>query len=107
MSKAHLCHVNITETSPCAIGDFHKWLLYKSFMSLSIIVIQIHIKFLEITVTWTNIWLKLTLITLEIPITHIIDYFYFTPQTPFLLYKWGFEGSVSHRVVSIMKLKFS
>ena len=46
----------ITETSPCAIGNFRKWLLYKSFMSLSLIVIQTNIKFLNITVTWTNIW---------------------------------------------------
>ena len=29
----------ITETSPCAIGNFHKWLLYKCFISLSLIVI--------------------------------------------------------------------
>ena len=30
--------------------------LYKCFMSLSLIVIQTNIKFLKITVTWTNIW---------------------------------------------------
>ena len=46
----------IMETSPCAIGNFRKWLLYKCFMSLSLIVIQTNIKFLKITVTWTNIW---------------------------------------------------
>ena len=33
----------ITETSPCAIGNFRKWLLYKCFMSLSLIVIQTNI----------------------------------------------------------------
>ena len=47
---------NITETSPCAIGNFHKWLLYKCFMSLSLILIHTNIKFLKITVTCTNIW---------------------------------------------------
>ena len=41
----------ITETSPCAIGNFHKWLLYMCFMSLSLIAIQTNIKFLKITVT--------------------------------------------------------
>ena len=46
----------ITETSPCAIGNFRKWLLYKRFMSVSLIVIQTNIKFLKITVTWANIW---------------------------------------------------
>ena len=46
----------ITEISPCAIGNFHKWLLYKCFMSLFLIVIQTNIKFLKITFTWTNIW---------------------------------------------------
>ena len=40
----------ITETSPCAIGNFRKWLLYKCFMNFSLIVIQINIKFLKITV---------------------------------------------------------
>ena len=38
------------------IGNFRKWLLYKCFMSLSLIVIQTNIKFLKITVTWTYIW---------------------------------------------------
>ena len=47
---------SITETTPCAIGNFRKWLLYKCFMSLSLIVIQTNIKFLKVTVTWTNIW---------------------------------------------------
>ena len=42
--------VVITETSPCAFGNFRKWLLYKCFMSLSLIVIQTNIKFLKITV---------------------------------------------------------
>ena len=37
----------ITETSPCAIGNFCKCLLYKCFMSLSLIVIQTNIKFLK------------------------------------------------------------
>ena len=46
----------IMETSLCAIGNFRKWLLYMCFMSLSLIVIQTSIKFLKITVTWTNIW---------------------------------------------------
>ena len=57
---------NITGTSSCAIGNFRTWLLYKCFMSLSLIVLQTNIKFLKITVTWTNIWEKFTLITLEI-----------------------------------------
>ena len=48
--------VIITETSPCAIGNFRKWLLYKCFMSLSLIVMQTNIKFLKIAITWTNIW---------------------------------------------------
>ena len=48
--------IAITETSPCALGNFRKWLLYKCFMSLSLIVMQTNIKFLKITVTWTNIW---------------------------------------------------
>ena len=47
---------SITETSPCAIGNCRKWLLYNCFMSLSLIVIQTNIKFLKITFTWTNIW---------------------------------------------------
>ena len=47
---------HVTETSPCAIGNFRKWLFYKCFMSLSLIVVQTNIKFLKITVTWTNIW---------------------------------------------------
>ena len=47
---------NITETSACAIGNFLKWLFYKCFMSLSLIVIQTNIKFLKVTVTCTNIW---------------------------------------------------
>ena len=47
---------NITETAPCATGNFRKWLLYKCFMSLSLIIIQTNIKFLKITVTWINIW---------------------------------------------------
>ena len=46
----------ITETSSCSIGNFRKWLLHKHFISLSLIVIQTNIKFLKITVTWTNIW---------------------------------------------------
>ena len=46
----------ITETSPCAIGNFCKWLLYKCSISLSSTVIQTNIKFLKITVTWSNIW---------------------------------------------------
>ena len=54
--QEELQSVHITETSPCAIGNFRKWLLYKCFMSLSLIVIQTNIKFLNITVTWTNIW---------------------------------------------------
>ena len=48
--------LDITESSPCAIGNYRKWLLYKCFMSLSFIVTQTNIKFLTITVTWTNIW---------------------------------------------------
>ena len=44
-----------------AVGNFPKWLLYKCFMSLSLIVIQTNIKFLKISVTW-----KSALITLEI-----------------------------------------
>ena len=46
----------ITETSSCSIVNFRKWLLHKRFISLSLIVIQTNIKFLKITVTWTNIW---------------------------------------------------
>ena len=46
----------ITETFSCAVGNFRKWILYKCFMSLSLIAIQTNIKFLKITVTWTNIW---------------------------------------------------
>ena len=42
--------VVITETSPCAVGNFRKWLLYKCFMSLPLIAIQTNIKFLIITV---------------------------------------------------------
>ena len=44
------------ETSPCAVGNFRIWLLYKCLMSLSLIVIQTNTKFLKIIVTWTNIW---------------------------------------------------
>ena len=47
---------SITETSLCAIGNFHKWFLYKCFMSLFLIVIQTNIKCLKVNVTWTNIW---------------------------------------------------
>ena len=49
-------HIAIMENSPCVVGNFRKWLLYKCFMSLSLIVIQTNIKFLKITVTWTSIW---------------------------------------------------
>ena len=38
--KLKLCGiVHITESSPCAIGNFRKWLLYWCFMSLPLIVI--------------------------------------------------------------------
>ena len=55
-SRFCVCSFVITETSPCAVGNFRKWLLYKCFMSLSLIVLQTNINFLIITVTWTNIW---------------------------------------------------
>ena len=48
--------LHITKTSPSAIGNFREWLLYKFIMSLYLIVIQTNVKFLKITVTWTNIW---------------------------------------------------
>ena len=83
----------ITETSPCAIGDFHKWLLYKCFMSLSLIVMQINIKCLKITVTWNNIWEKFYINYsknfLKSTITYIIDYFYITPIKPPFYYISG------------------
>ena len=52
---AHESPCYIMETS-CAIGNFRKCLLCNCFMSLSLTVMQTNIKFLKITVTWTNIW---------------------------------------------------
>ena len=40
---SEMAFVYITETSHCAIGNFRKWLLYKCFMNLSLIVIQTNI----------------------------------------------------------------
>ena len=85
------------------IDNFRKWLLCKCFMSLSLIVIQTNIKFLKITVTWTNIWWKLTLITLEIHnYTHYWLFLLYPLKPLFYCISWGLKGSVSHGAVSMM-----
>ena len=72
-------------------------------MILSLTVIQSNIKFLKITVTWTNIWYKLALITLEIhDYIHYSLYLLYPLKPPFYYISGGLMGSVSHGAVSMM-----